>query len=258
MLINYGALPWFGIADPASIPWLGYTSAILMLIFPLTLSYVVIVQRAMDVRILLRMGTKSALARTTMAIVQLAVAALILIFFVIPVIAGHRISDSLGLVLALLAIAGLVAMFFARGVLGSRFQNWLDRKFFREAYDAEVILNELAGQARTFTDSHSLIETVAHRISEVLHVPQIAVLLAQGGSFRVQQSKGLSVNGALALSTAGSTIQHLMHTASPAVVDHKTPDRWLEEAVRRKGNCWQKREQSCSCPCLGATGYWDC
>jgi len=229
MMIIYGALPWFGIADPASIPWLGYTSAILMLIFPLTLSYIVIVQRAMDVRILLRMGTKYALARTTMAIVQLAVAALIFIFFVIPVIAGRR-RDSLGLILALLAIAGLVAMFFARGFLGSRFQNSLDRRFFREAYNAELILNELAGQARTFTDSHSLIETVAQRISDVLHVPQIAVLLSQGGSFRVQQSLGLDVNGTLALSTAGSTIRHLTHTASPAVVDHKTPDRWLEEA----------------------------
>ncbi len=229
MLVIFGLLPWFGIANPAGIPWLGYTAAVLMLTFPLTLSYVVIVQRAMDVRILLRMGTKYALARTTMAIVQLAVAAVIFSVFVIPVMTGHR-RDSLGLVLALLAIAGLLAMFFARGFLGSRFQNWLDRKFFREAYNAERILNELAGQARTFTDSHSLIETVAQRISEVLHVPQIAVLLSQGGSFRLQQSLGLDVNGTLALSTAGSTIQHLTHTASPAVVDHKSPDRWLEEA----------------------------
>ena len=46
----------------------------------------------------------------------------------------------------------------------------------------------------------------------------------------MQQSLGLEVNGTLALSTAGSTIRHLTHTASPAVVDHKTPDRWLEEA----------------------------
>jgi sigma-B regulation protein RsbU (phosphoserine phosphatase) len=229
MLVIFGLLPWFGMANPAGIPWLGYTAAVLMLTFPLTLSYVVIVQRAMDVRILLRMGTKYALARTTMAVVQLAVAALIFILFVVPVIAGHR-RDTLGLALALFAIAGLLAMFFARDFLGSWFQNWLDRKFFREAYNAETILNELAGQARTFTDSHSLIETVAQRISEVLHVPHIAVLLSQGGSFRVQQSLGLDMNGTLALSTAGSTIRHLTHTASPAVVDHKTPDRWLEEA----------------------------
>jgi phosphoserine phosphatase RsbU/P len=229
MLIVFGVLPWFGIADPGGIPWIGYTSAILMLIFPLTLSYVVIVQRAMDVRILLRMGTKYALARTTMAIVQLAVAALIVIFFVIPIVAGHR-RDSLGLTLALLAIASLIAMFFARGLLGSRFQNWLDRRFFREAYNAELILHELAGQARTFTDSRSLIETVARRISDVLHVPQITVLLAQDGSFRMQQSLGLDLNGALALPNAGSTIRHLTQTASPAVVDRQTPDRWLEEA----------------------------
>jgi sigma-B regulation protein RsbU (phosphoserine phosphatase) len=229
LLVIFGLLPWFGISDPSSFLWLGLTAAVLMLTFPLTLSYIVIVQRAMDVRILLRMGTKYALARTTMAVVQLAIAALIFVLFVVPVIAGHR-RDSLGLTLALLAIAGLLAMFFARGFLGSRFQNWLDRKFFREAYNAELILNELAGQARTFADSHSLIETVAQRISDVLHVPHIAVLLSQGGSFRVQQSLGLDVNGTLALSTAGSTIRHLTHTASPAVVDHKSPDRWLEEA----------------------------
>jgi phosphoserine phosphatase RsbU/P len=131
--------------------------------------------------------------------------ALIVIFFVIPAIAGHRHGS---LSVALLAIAGLVAMFFARGFLGSRFQNWLDRKFFREAYNSELILSELAGQARSFTDSHSLIETVSHRISDVLHVPQIAVLLSQGGSFRMQQSLGLNLNGALALSSEGSTIRH--------------------------------------------------
>jgi phosphoserine phosphatase RsbU/P len=229
MLVIFGLLPWFGISNPAGIFWLGFTAAVLMLTFPLTLSYIVIVQRAMDVRILLRMGTKYVLARTTLAVVQFAVAALIFILFVIPVVAGHR-RDPLGLVLALLAIASLVAMYFAHAFLGSRFENWLDRKFFREAYNAELILNELAGQARTFSDPHSLIETVVQRISDVLHVPQIAVLLAQGGSFRMQQSLGLNVNGALALPTSGSTIRHLTETASPVVVDHRTPDRWLEEA----------------------------
>ena len=179
MLVIFGLLPWFGIANPSGYSWVGYTAAVLMLTFPLTLSYIVIVQRAMDVRILLRMGTKYVLARTTMAVVQLAVSALIFILFVVPVIAGHR-RDPLGLALALLTIAGMFAMFFAHRILGSRFQNWLDRKFFREAYNAELILNELAGQARTFTDSHSLIETVAQRISDVLHVPQIAVLLRKG------------------------------------------------------------------------------
>jgi phosphoserine phosphatase RsbU/P len=250
MLVIFGLLPWFGISNPAGIPWLGYTAAVLLLMFPLTLSYIVIVQRAMDVRILLRMGTKYALARTTMAIVQLAVAALIFILFVVPVIAGHR-RDSLGLILALVAIAGLVTMFFARGFLGSRFQNWLDRRFFREAYNAELILNELAGQARTFSDSHSLIETVAQRISDVLHVPQIAVLLSQGGSFRVQQSLGLDMNGTLALSTAGSTIRHLTQTATPAVVDHRTPDRWLEEADEQEKHLLAETRAELLLPLLG-------
>jgi phosphoserine phosphatase RsbU/P len=52
VLIIFGALPFLGVANPGSIQWLGYLSAVLMLAFPLSLAYVVVVQRAMDVRIL--------------------------------------------------------------------------------------------------------------------------------------------------------------------------------------------------------------
>ncbi len=63
MLVVWGALPWFGIADPGKIQWLGYLSAILMLAFPLGLAYVVVVQRAMDVRLVIRQGLQYTMAR---------------------------------------------------------------------------------------------------------------------------------------------------------------------------------------------------
>ena len=58
ILISWGLLPYFGIADPNDLRWLLSLSIVLMLFFPLTLAYVVIVQRAMDVPVLLRMGSK--------------------------------------------------------------------------------------------------------------------------------------------------------------------------------------------------------
>ncbi len=70
MLIIWGLLPALGVSDPGNIRWLDYLSCGLMLFFPLTLAYVVVVQRAMDVRILLRMGTMYLLARTTVNILR--------------------------------------------------------------------------------------------------------------------------------------------------------------------------------------------
>jgi phosphoserine phosphatase RsbU/P len=60
---------------------------------------------------------------------------------------------------------------------------WVDRKFFREAYDAEIMLANLVNTARTISDPAALIKTVCHQISDVLHVDQIAVLLRRDGIF---------------------------------------------------------------------------
>jgi phosphoserine phosphatase RsbU/P len=62
-------------------------------------------------------------------------------------------------------------------------QQWIDRKFFREAYDAEVMLSELAKTAQTMSDPAELIRTVSHRISDVLHVDRLTVLLGSNGTF---------------------------------------------------------------------------
>jgi hypothetical protein len=106
MLVVWGVSPRFGIADPTGIQWLGYLSAVLMLFFPLSLAYIVIVQRAMDIRILVRLGTKYALARTTLAIFQLVVAALISYYFIYPIVYGAR-HGAASLIISVVAIAML-------------------------------------------------------------------------------------------------------------------------------------------------------
>jgi phosphoserine phosphatase RsbU/P len=66
-LIVWGLLPRFGI-NPAGIHWLGYLSAVLMLVFPFSLAYIVVVQRAMDLPVLIRVGTGYILARGTVSL----------------------------------------------------------------------------------------------------------------------------------------------------------------------------------------------
>lgn len=74
LLIVFVFFKTFNVHLPKSIePWVVGCSAFLILIFPFSLAYVVVVQRALDVRILLRMGTKYLLARVTLLTFQVAV-----------------------------------------------------------------------------------------------------------------------------------------------------------------------------------------
>lgn len=181
ILFIWGLLPQLGVADPANIQWLDYLSAVLMLLFPLSLAYVVIVQRALDVRILVRMGTKYLLARTTLNILRIAVIAALTWFVAIPLLA-HRHTLSMTLLWSFVLLASAF-LFFKKKSPTDLVGQWIDRKFFRDAYDAENTLANLAKTARTISDPAALIQTVSHQIAEVLHVDQITVLLKRNGMF---------------------------------------------------------------------------
>ena len=59
----------------------------------------------------------------------------------------------------------------------SRRRRGVDRRFFREAYEGDAILSDLATNVRTIVETRPLLETVATRSAESLHVPRIAILL---------------------------------------------------------------------------------
>ncbi|MGI8990918.1 MAG: PP2C family protein-serine/threonine phosphatase [Bryobacteraceae bacterium] len=220
VLLVFGLLPLFGI-NPFAYRWIDYSESVLFLVFPFTLAYVVVVQRAMDVRILLRMGTKYVLARATLVILQFAIAATFIIRVLVPQIARKQ-HEALNVILFCIVIALLIRFSVVRQGVGTRLRKWLDRKFFREAYNAELVLSELSEQARRFTETGPLIETVTRKISDVLHVPSIAVFLRGGDGF--------TAGGPLLLPESSSTVQNLMRTNLPATVYRDNPDEWFLRA----------------------------
>ena len=82
LLLIFAVVPLFG-GNPHTGNWFSVVIPFLTL-FPLTLGYVLVVQRAMDVRILLRMGTKYLLARATFLIVEIAIVAFVILRFIFP------------------------------------------------------------------------------------------------------------------------------------------------------------------------------
>ncbi|MBV8832976.1 MAG: SpoIIE family protein phosphatase [Acidobacteriaceae bacterium] len=209
ILIVWGLLPSLGIIrDPNDIRWLLSLAIVLMLFFPLTLAYVVIVQRAMDVRILLRMGSKYLLASTTVKVFRIAGIAALIWFIAVPLFTRHRDPLIAAPWAAALLLFGF--LFLKKRSPTDLLQHWIDRKFFRESYDAEVMLSQLAKTAQTISDPAALIRTVSHRISDVLHVERLTVLLRINGNFE----PAYAIGPALA-APAGAI--HQTHSSTPVL-----------------------------------------
>ena len=205
-----------------------------LLFFPLSLAYVVVVQRAMDLRILIRQGTKYFFARSTIMIVTILLATWmsynISLFFVSP---NHRHAVD---VVRLLAIVGLFFVF--RFVISKRLAQRIDQRFFREAYSAEKLLSELSEEARNFTEVTQLLNTITQRIGETLHIDRIAVFLRSGDSYRLQLATGVPVAaplmspmfGSFSLAATSATITTLVSGQGPANVYPDDPSSWLVDA----------------------------
>jgi phosphoserine phosphatase RsbU/P len=223
LILVFVVLPYFGITGMnVRFMWVRYLGAFLFMVAPLTLAYVVLVQRALDVRVLLRMGTRYALARVSLWVLQVALLTVIGLRLLRPVIHSQQPqpSDFAG-ALVFLALV-LVLRFGVRDHL----RQWVDRRFFREAYNAEVMLSELSDEVRQFTETKPLLETVAQRIRQTLHVNQIALLLRRGDAFYLEQAIGVAPEGSLALPGQSSAVRYLMNSNQPARLYRNDPDAW--------------------------------
>jgi sigma-B regulation protein RsbU (phosphoserine phosphatase) len=225
LLLVFIVLPHFGVL-PNKYLWITLLGYLLFFAAPFSFAYVVVVQRALDVRLLLRMGTKYALARYTLLVAEFAVVAFVIFHFVFPLV-RHKENLPVAIPVLVLLAAGLIKLFASHDSISSKLQRWLDRKFFREAYDAELVLSELSDQARRFTEAKPLVDTVTRRISEVLHVSSIAVYLRHGRSFGIEHCIGVSDDVPKRFEESSSTVRNLARSNQPATLYRENPDGWF-------------------------------
>lgn len=210
---------------PAGSPWrtpIVAAALVPLLLFPVTMAYVIVVQRAMDVRVALRMGARYLLAKNGLRVA--------IFLFMLPL--GLLImrfvlrSDQTSAVKAA-AVGAYVAVFTAVFLTARRMFREIDRRFFREAYDEEQVLTDLADQVRTMVDAKALIETLANRVAEAIHIEKIAVLIPEGGVFRAAYAKGYAAGDIPVLPELGRTAAHLREAGSPETVHFDVKDSWL-------------------------------
>jgi len=202
--------------------WLYRAVYLLLYVFPLILAYVIVVQRAMDVSVVIRQGLQYTLARRGVFILQILLSSALFIVVVV-----FLTSHTLGSVstVALLS-AGLWGIFLLRGGT-QRLAVWIDRRFFRDAYNADQILTGLADQVRTIVDTQALLETVTHRIVDSLHVPRVAVFLDGSGPYRAAFAIGYGGLPAVLFADNSATVRMLKSEQQPVRIYFDDPDAWI-------------------------------
>jgi len=208
--------------------WFNALIVIPLILFPLTLTYVIVVQKAMGVGVALRQGLQYTLAKGSIRVLQfIAMGVVIVAGTTMAANAGHDRPQK-----TIVILAGITAYFTIRR-LGDNLRTWVDRRFFRESYDAEHVLTELSDQVRSMIEPKSLLETVAARISETLHVPQVAVLLGADGFYRPAFAMGYPGLPAVAFPSKTGTALVLKSQKEPARVFLNDRQSWLyrEEGI---------------------------
>jgi len=209
-----------GPSPSARIPeWLNAAALLMLPIFPLTLAYVIVVQRAMDVRMVIRQSLQYGLAKSGIRALQ---------FVAIAIVIGTALAlaTKSNLPGKMIVIALAVTALFSIPRFGERLRTWTDRRFFREAYNAEQVLSELIDQVRSMVETRPLIETVATRIADTLHIPNVAVLLG-GGPYQAAYALGFTASLDVAFPASSGPVKLLQTQKEPARVYFDDPDSWL-------------------------------
>ncbi|MBZ5535195.1 MAG: SpoIIE family protein phosphatase [Acidobacteriia bacterium] len=203
-------------------PWVTVPSILLLFLFPVTLAYVIVVHRALDVRVVVRQGLQYALA--TRGILVLQVFASFVVILVSVTLASDPLTNR-SQKITKIAI-GILVIFLMRR-LADRLRAWTDRRFFREAYNAEKVLTDLGENVRSLVETGPLIETVSKSIADTLHVLRVAVLLRAGGIYAPAYALGFGDSPPVSFPESAGAVEYLRRTREPLRVYLEDPDSWV-------------------------------
>jgi phosphoserine phosphatase RsbU/P len=201
--------------------WVVLGCLLALMIFPATLAYVIVVQRAMDVRMVVRQGLQYALARRGTFVLQIILNIIVIVVAAIELQKQH----SLAKVMTIVGL-GFAAILWLRK-LADRVRAWIDKRFFRDAYDSEQILAGLSDEVRSIVETRPLLERVTQRIAESLHVARIAVLTEDQGWFKPAYALGYPALPDAYLAASGATIQKLSQAVEPTRVYLDDEKSWV-------------------------------
>lgn len=165
--------------------WLQFSTIFALPLVPLSFAYAIVRYRVIPISLLLRRSARYLLVSRGSALLVIAVLSAAMFFFMDNLFRYWRPSSGrvIGVVSSIAAIIfwRITHAFHQRIVAPA-----IDKRFFRQAYDSQQILTELAESLRTTTDIASLLESVADRLQSALQTTNVTIFLREepGGAYR--------------------------------------------------------------------------
>jgi eukaryotic-like serine/threonine-protein kinase len=211
----------------------------LTLTCPLAFTYSILRHRAFDIQVIIRQGLQYALARRAVLGLVPALAAMLIVDLAInsrqPLVVILR---SRGWVYALLG--GLAVLIYARR------RQWLeslDRRFFRDRYNAQRLLREIVEEIRQARAFERVAPRVAARIEAALHPEFVALMARQPNEPSYHCVAAAPPQQDLPLLAADSKLIALMRLLGKPLEMLLADSGWLEQRLPRMETEIVRRER---------------
>ena len=198
--------------------WLDFARVIFIFTVPLSFAYAVVKHRVMDIPVLLRRSARYFLVERGFAILILIFSVGLMLWFgqafSLRFSSGSRAAIPIGATFGILLFSGATQVH-------RRVRTRLDRAFFRSAYDAQQILENLAETALTVTDREQLAALLHRHIHDALHpMPLFIYLRSREG--KLHAYAGDPPAEAVDLSNTSVGLEQLAGRGEPVEVDPAT------------------------------------
>ena len=159
--------------------WVNAILTIICALYPLSFGYAVVKHRVMEIPVLLRRSARYFLVQRGFIVLLFVVAFSAIAFFSHTLSRFFQPNPRAGM---MFSAAFGIALVWASAPLVKRGTQRIDRAFFRSAYDARLILQDLAEKARTVTSRGELAELLQQHLEKALRPKTFVCYLAAGDS----------------------------------------------------------------------------
>jgi sigma-B regulation protein RsbU (phosphoserine phosphatase) len=200
-------------------PWLSAVLDVgLLSLFPLSIAYAVVKHRVLEIPVLIRRSARYLLVQRgftiLLALVSLALTVLFAVWIAHDLQPLVQVATPWGVALG--AAFG-TALVWGGSRVHQQVSGRIDRAFFRSAYDARVILEDLAERAPSVTDRDELGRLLERHLREALQ-PSSLVVYVRGPGDRLQVAAGSVPPDLETLSIQSPVIVGLARRARPVAV----------------------------------------
>ncbi|MCI0388115.1 MAG: SpoIIE family protein phosphatase [Acidobacteria bacterium] len=211
--------------------WLQYSTIFTLPLVPLSFAYAIVRHRVIPISLILRRGVRYLLVSRGSILLVLLFVGLIVTALLSLLFKYLRPSAlTIGLVSA---AEGIAAWQVARWLHRRYLAPVIDRKFFRQSYDSQRIVAELAASLRTTTEIPRLLESVANRLQSALQTESVMIFLrdeqigdyrsAYGCIYSPADGRTISRGCTSRLPHYAATLAELAETGEPLELDGGEP-----------------------------------